>query len=89
MSIEKFFLDHKASPAWAVRRRIIILSMLWEAVLMTAIVAWAFHTGDIGPFLPTAFINLSGIFAGTLGSYVFGAVWDDKDKRRNGPPGTQ
>ena len=81
--LEHFFMDHKASPDWAVRRRIIILSMIWEAALLTAIVVWWMAFG-ISPSLDLAFTTLSSLFGGTLGSYVFGAIWDDRDKRRCG-----
>lgn len=76
----KFFMDHKASPDWAVRRRIIILSMMWEALAITIIIAWAMVRAVTNPLLDVALINLSTLFGGTLGSYVFGAVWDRKNE---------
>jgi hypothetical protein len=78
----KFFMDHKASPDWAVRRRIIILSMLWEAVLFTAIIIVAMVRLVTNPLLETALINIASLFGGTLGSYIFGAVWDRKNERK-------
>jgi hypothetical protein len=78
----KFFMDHKASPDWAVRRRIIILSMLWEAAGVTAIVVFAMVRAITNPLLDVALINLCTLFGGTLGSYVFGAVWDRKNERK-------
>ncbi len=70
----KFFMDHKASPDWAVRRRIIILSLLWEASLITYIVISPIPNS----IAETALINLSSLIGGTLGGYIFGAVWDKK-----------
>lgn len=78
----KFFMDHKASPDWAVRRRIIILSMLWEAILFTAIAIVAMLRVNTNPLLDTIIINVASLFGGTLGSYIFGAVWDRKNERK-------
>ncbi|WFU89458.1 hypothetical protein QA644_10665 [Rhizobium sp. CC1099] len=72
----KFFMDHKASPDWAVRRRIIILSLIWEAVLITFLVVFP-RPNAIGEI---AMINLASLFGGTVGSYIFGAVWDRKNE---------
>jgi uncharacterized membrane protein len=78
----RLFMDHKASPDWAVRRRIIILSLIWEAVLFTLIVAWAMAFVSTNPLLDVALINLASLFGGTVGSYIFGAVWDRKNERK-------
>lgn len=73
----KFFLDHIASPDWAVRRRIIILSLIWIAVLVTYLAIW----GRPIALSDTVAMNLIFLFGGIIGSYVFGAVWDQKGKR--------
>jgi uncharacterized membrane protein len=78
----RLFMDHKASPDWAVRRRIIILSLMWEAALFTVIVAWAMAFAVTNPLLDVALINLASLFGGTVGSYIFGAVWDRKNERK-------
>jgi hypothetical protein len=75
----RFFMDHKASPDWAVRRRIIILSLIWEAIAISSIIAWAMLHPTENVLLDTAQINLTTLFGGTIGSYVFGAVWDRKN----------
>jgi hypothetical protein len=77
--LARFFMDHRASPDWAVRRRIIILSLIWEAIAISAIVAWAMIHPTENSLLETAQINLTTLFGGTVGSYVFGAVWDRKN----------
>lgn len=74
----KFFMDHKASPDWAVRRRIIILSLIWEAVLITFLVVFPRPNA----IAEVAIINLASLFGGTVGSYIFGAVWDRKNERK-------
>lgn len=74
----KLFMDHKASPDWAVRRRIIILSLIWIAVLVTYLAVW----GRPIALSDTAVTNLLWIFGGIVGSYVFGAVWETNVARK-------
>ncbi|KQV83220.1 hypothetical protein ASC90_21750 [Rhizobium sp. Root1220] len=74
----KFFMDHKGSPDWTVRRRIIILSLIWEAVLITFLVVFPRPNA----IAEVAIINLASLFGGTVGSYIFGAVWDRKNERK-------
>ncbi|MBX4897445.1 hypothetical protein [Rhizobium bangladeshense] len=74
----KFFMDHKASPDWAVRRRIIILSLIWIAALVTYLAVW----GRPIALSDTAVTNLLWIFGGIVGSYVFGAVWETNVARK-------
>lgn len=69
-------MDHKASPDWAVRRRIIILSLIWEAILITFLVVFP-RPNSIAEI---AIINVSSLFGGTVGAYVFGAIWDRKNE---------
>lgn len=68
----KFFMDHKGSPDWTVRRRIIILSLLWSAALVTYLAIW----GRPIALSDTVAMNLILLFGGIVGSYVFGAVWE-------------
>lgn len=71
----KLFMDHIASPDWAVRRRIIILSLIWEAALITYLVVYPWPNS----IAEVAIINVSGLFGTTVGAYIFGAVWDKKN----------
>ncbi|WP_156392852.1 hypothetical protein [Rhizobium sp. Root1220] len=71
-------MDHKGSPDWTVRRRIIILSLIWEAVLITFLVVFPRPNA----IAEVAIINLASLFGGTVGSYIFGAVWDRKNERK-------
>jgi hypothetical protein len=81
--LAKFFMDHKSSSDWAARRRIIFCSLIWEAMMITAIIVWSmFHT-QTNPLLDTAFINLNGLFAGIFASYVFGSILDDNNKAKS------
>ncbi|WP_312808754.1 hypothetical protein [Agrobacterium cavarae] len=68
----KFFMDHMASPDWAVRRRIIILSLLWCAALVTFLAVWGKPT-SLNEAIATSLILL---FGSIVGSYVFGSVWE-------------
>lgn len=74
----KFFMDHKASPDWAVRRRIIIISLLWSGCLVTYLAVWG---RDIS-LSDTVAMNLILLIGGIIGSYVFGAVWERNVERK-------
>ena len=74
-------MDHKASPDWAVRRRIIILTLLWEAILVTSIIGFALVMDRENSLAETALINLLWLMGSTIGAYVFGAIWDSKSQR--------
>lgn len=73
----KFFLDHVGSSDWTVRRRIIILSLIWIAGLVTYLAIWGRPTSLVEAIAT----NLILLFGGIVGSYVFGAVWDSNRKR--------
>jgi len=62
-------------PSWKVRRRIVILTLLWCAGMVTYLAVWG---RDID--LSETTVNGSLLLmASVIGSYVFGAVWDDKN----------
>ena len=65
-------------PGWKIRRSIILASLLFCATVIVKII-WS------GADTTTAQVALYGSFglAGTvIGSYVFGAVWDDNNTMR-------
>ena len=68
----KFFMDHKASAEWAVRRRIIIIALIWSGGLVTYLAIW----GRPIALSDTVSMNLILLIGGIIGSYVFGAVWE-------------
>jgi hypothetical protein len=70
----KFFLDHVGSRDWVVRRRIVILSLIWIA----GIVTWLAIFGQPTSLAEAIATNLILLFGGIVGSYVFGSVWDKK-----------
>lgn len=70
---ETLYLDN-----WPRRRR-------WLAIMLTWMVANAQYLivfGQDNALHQNALITLLGAIVATLGSYVFGAVWDDREKRR-------
>ncbi len=76
--LSKFFMDHKASAEWATRRRIIILTLIWAAGLITYISVIG-RDISVNEAIAT---NLIFMMGGVIGSYVFGAVWDDQSRRK-------
>lgn len=74
----KFFMDHVGSQDWAVRRRIIIVSLIWIAGVVTYLAVW----GRPIALSDTIAMNLIILFGGIIGSYVFGAIWDKNSQRR-------
>lgn len=62
-------------PSWKVRRRIIIATLLFCAFLVAYITVW----GDGRPVLETVVFCAFGLALSVIGSYIFGAVWDDKN----------
>jgi hypothetical protein len=69
---------------WPIRRRWLFRVLLWAMANAQAIIA-ASVAGFIAPsnsILEQALIALLTLIAAIIGSYVFGAIWDDKNKRR-------
>ncbi|WP_292589709.1 hypothetical protein [Mesorhizobium sp.] len=60
--------------SWAIRRRIIVVTLLWCGGMVTylAILGRPIQLSE------TAVNGLLLLMASVIGSYVFGAVWDDK-----------
>lgn len=60
-------------PSWRIRRRIIILTLLFCAGEVVYLTGWGRDTG-----LHEAMANGAWFLAGAvIGAYVFGASWDD------------
>jgi len=71
-------MDLISRSSWAIRRRIIITTLLWCASLVTYLAVWGKPT-SLSEAIAT---NLLLLMGGVIGSYVFGAVWDDQSKRK-------
>lgn len=61
-------------PSWTIRRRIIVLTLSWCGVLVTYLAIW----GRDNNTSETAINGCLLLMASVIGSYVFGAVWQDK-----------
>lgn len=70
--------DILARSSWAIRRRIIIATLIWCAMLVTYLAIWGRPT-SLSEAIAT---NLLLLMGGVIGSYVFGAVWDDQSRRK-------
>jgi hypothetical protein len=64
--------------SWGMRRRIIIATLVWCALLVTYLAVWGRPT-SLSEAIAT---NLLLLMGGVIGSYVFGAVWDDASRRK-------
>jgi len=62
---------------WKYRRRVLFLSLSWIGVVMSAILI----RGVDNALYDQAFIALAGSGATLLTAYIFGAVWDDHNRR--------
>lgn len=67
----------KLDPRWRVRRSIVIATLLYCAAHISYFSFFAQDT-SLRQQIAVALIGLAGA---TIGSYVFGAVWDDKGRR--------
>lgn len=66
--------------SWKLRRRVIFGTLAYCALHVSYLTFWA---GDTVLRQQIA-IALTGLAAATVGSYVFGAVYDDRNIRRDG-----
>lgn len=65
-------------PSWAMRRRLINITLLFCAFC----VLWIMIRGDARSVNEMIVMCSFGLAASTLGAYVFGAVWDDRNVMR-------
>lgn len=66
-------------PSWTIRRRIIYSTLLFCA----GVAMYATHQNTGSPTEGTAIMAAFGLAATVIGSYIFGAVWDDKPVNSN------
>lgn len=62
-------------PSWRIRRRIIVGTLLYCAAMILYLAVWGKST-SLEEAIATGLILLAG---SVIGSYVFGAVWDDRN----------
>ena len=70
------FFDKLGSDDWRIRRRIVILTLLWSAALVTYLAVY----GTSDPLRETSATSLILLIGSLIGSYVFGVIWDGKNK---------
>lgn len=62
-------------PSWRIRRRIIVATLLFCAGEIIYLTGWGQDT-DLASTLANGVLILAGA---VIGSYVFGAAWDDRN----------
>ena len=62
-------------PSWKIRRRIVNVTLLFCA----STIVWILWNADQGELYKLVVMCCFGLAAGVIGSYVFGAAWDDKN----------
>lgn len=70
------FFDKFGSDDWRIRRRIIILLLIWCVGLVSYLSIWG-QSDTLREATVTSLIILIGSI---VGSYVFGVIWDGKGK---------
>ena len=76
-------MDGHASPLWLARRRIVVCTLIFEAVLITAIVIWGMCWLQTNPLLDTALFNLLYVFSATVLGYTGIATWGDRNDMKH------
>lgn len=71
------FTPQRANDSWKIRRKIIFSSLIFCAAVIIYILA----KGEDARIYETALIGAYGLAMAVIGSYVFGAVWDDNNVR--------
>lgn len=64
-------------PSWSVRRKIILTTLLYCGLAVTYVIVAGVDTRVYETVVMSSF-GLAGM---VIGSYVFGAVWDDRSRR--------
>lgn len=67
-------------PTWTNRRRVIFGTLIYSASIIGYMV-WKDSGSELHEAVSASLILLCG---GVIGSYVFGAIWDDKINTRTG-----
>jgi len=62
-------------PSWKIRRRIVVATLIFCAFCVT----WIMIGGDARSVNDVIVMCSFGLAGSTIGSYVFAAVWDDRN----------
>lgn len=68
-----------SQSSWTIRRRIIVITLFWCGVMVTYLSIWG---RDI-QLSETSVNGLLLLMASVIGSYVFGATWDQNSQRKS------
>lgn len=66
-------------PSWKIRRRVVALTLLFCGGATVWLLGWGEDT-ELNRTIANGLILLAG---GVIGSYVFGAAWDDMNVMKN------
>lgn len=69
---------NKLDPGWTIRRRVIVGTLIYCGVVFAYLAAF----GDDTRLNETIVMTLGAVGGSTIGSYVFGAMWDDRNKMK-------
>lgn len=69
-------------PSWRVRRRIIVATLIFCAGEIIYLTGWG-RDHELSRTIASGVLLLAG---STIGSYIFGAVWDSRNVMVNLPP---
>jgi len=64
---------------WQIRRRWMKVILAWAMLNIEYLIIW----GSDNALHQNALVSLLGLVVAIAGSYIFGAVWDDNDKRKH------
>lgn len=68
-------------PSWKIRRRIIVTTLIFCGFIVLALTIATIFAGLDTALAGTIALGVLGLAGSTIGTYVFGAAWDDKNHR--------
>ena len=70
-------------PSWKIRRRLVngILAFCGAEILLVTIAMFGWLDPAMIALAQTIVLGAFGLAGSTIGSYIFGAAWDDKNHR--------
>lgn len=86
MQALKTALDLIVGDTWPKRRRVVYVTLVFCAVLVAFSLGAAVAAKDMNAIMSIA-SSAFWLGGSVIGSYVFGSIWDDANKRKHMPPG--
>lgn len=74
------FVQTLRKTSWKIRRRVVVLTLAYCAVCTTFLVFATVWWGTDTALSGTIALGVIGLAGSTIGAYVFGAAWDDKNQ---------